>query len=409
MDTRINVDSLLRNVNKKQKLYKDKDEKFTTKIVEYDFFVGNEIEISNIINKNRRTAEKNRSFRFLTVKRFNFIEIYNYNQKYPRYINYSENFQNFDDKKYILLEYINIENENNLDNLNYNSFIHFLLNDENMPLFYNLTYFYEYFLKIFSFLSEINIRSLNFSSKNFCYSTKEDCIYLKNFEKCCKNDILNENIENINKFIQIMEKIDYFGNKHFDLFFIKMIIIKKDLFIILNNLEMLIDEYINNIYYLKFFSENTKREIITFTKNYIKNMKIFQKNDETVNNIIKENRWKDYLSYYLKDSNSHSKSTIWEMFSINSFFLNITFCLLKFIEIEDKNSIIHKYIKFLVNNLNIQNSVDITKNEILYNSFMSSLEEENIIYAASIKNICIEKYEKYEIFYDYLLKNIEFF
>ena len=127
-----------------------------------------------------------------------------------------------------------------------------------------------------------------------------------------------------------------------------MIIIKKDLFIILNNLEMLVDEYLNNLYFLNFFSENTKREIITFTKNYIKNMKIFQKNDETVNNIIKENRWKDYLSYYLKDSNSHSKSTIWEMFSINSFFLNITFCLLKFIEIEDKNSIIHKYIKFLV-------------------------------------------------------------
>ena len=89
--------------------------------------------------------------------------------------------------------------------------------------------------------------------------------------------------------------------------------------------------------------------------------------------------------------------------------MNISFCLLKFIEIEDKNSILHKYIKFLVNNLNIQNSVDITKNETLYNSFMSSLEEDDIKYAASIKNICIENDEKYEIFYNYLLKNAEFF
>ena len=409
MDTGINVDSLLKNVNNKKNIVSNKDEKFTSKILEYDFFVGNEIEISNIINKNISPIEKKGRFRFLTVERSNFIEIYNYNQKYPRYINYSENIQNFDDKKYVLLEYKNIENENNLDNLNYNTFIHFLLNDENMPLFCNITYFYEYFLKNILFLSKINIRSLNFSSKNLLYSMKEDCIYLKNFENCCKNDILNENIENINKFIQIIEKIDYFGNKHFDLFFIKMIIIKKDLFIILNNLEMLIDEYINNIYYLKFFSENTKREIIELTKNYIKNMKIFQKNDETINIIVKDNRWKDYLSYYLKDTNCNSKSTIWEMFSINSFFLNISFCLLKFIEIEDKNSILHKYIKFLVNNLNIQNSVDITKNETLYNSFMSSLEEDDIKYAASIKNICIENDEKYEIFYNYLLKNAEFF
>ena len=409
MDTGINVDSLLRNVNNKRKIYKDKDEKITSKILEYDFFVRNEIEISNIIKENMTFIEKNGSFRFLTVERYNFIEIYNCNQTYPQFINNFENLQNFDDKKYVILEYKNTENENNWDKLNYNSLIYFLLNDENMPLFCNITYFYEYFLKNFSFLSKMNIRSLNFSSKNLLYSIKEYCIYLKNFEKCCKNDILSENIENINKFIKIIEKIDYFGNKHFDLFFIKMIIIKKDLFIILNNLEMLVDEYLNNLYFLNFFSENTKREIITFTKNYIKNMKIFQKNDETVNNIIKENRWKDYLSYYLKDSNSHSKSTIWEMFSINSFFLNITFCLLKFIEIEDKNSIIHKYIKFLVNNLNIQNSVDITKNEILYNSFMSSLEEDNTKYIDSIKNIYIENVEKYEMVYNYLLKNIEFF
>jgi hypothetical protein len=406
MDTGINVGSLLINVNNKKKIYREKVEKFTSKILEYNFFVRNEIEISNIINKNMTNTQKKGFFRFLTVERFNFMEIYNCNQKNPQFLN---NFENFDDKKYVILEYKNIENDLDMDKLNYNSLIYFLLNNETIPLFLNITHFYEYFLKIFSFLSELNIRSLNFSSKNLLYSINDDCVYFKNFENCCKNDSLNENIKNINIFIKIIEKIDYFGNKHFDLFFIKMIIIKKDLFIILNNLEMIIDEYLNNLYYLSYFSENTKREIIIITKNYIKNMKIFQKNDETINKIVKDNRWKDYLSYYLTDSNCNSKSTIWEIFSINSFFLNISFCLLKFIEIEDKNSIIHKYIKFLVNNLNIQNSVDIIKNEKMYNSFMSSLEEDDIKYAASIKNICIENDEKYEIVYNYLLKNIEFF
>ena len=207
MDTGINVDSLLRNVNNKRKIYKDKDEKITSKILEYDFFVRNEIEISNIIKENMTFIEKNGSFRFLTVERYNFIEIYNCNQTYPQFINNFENLQNFDDKKYVILEYKNTENENNWDKLNYNSLIYFLLNDENMPLFCNITYFYEYFLKNFSFLSKMNIRSLNFSSKNLLYSIKEDCIYLKNFEKCCKNDILSENIENINKFIKIIENI----------------------------------------------------------------------------------------------------------------------------------------------------------------------------------------------------------
>ena len=77
MDTGINVDSLLRNVNNKRKIYKDKDEKITSKILEYDFFVRNEIEISNIIKENMTFIEKNGSFRFLTVELYNFIEIYN--------------------------------------------------------------------------------------------------------------------------------------------------------------------------------------------------------------------------------------------------------------------------------------------------------------------------------------------
>ena len=40
---------------------------------------------------------------------------------------------------------------------------------------------------------------------------------------------------------------------------------------------------------------------------------------------------------------------------------------------------------------------------------MSSLEEDNTKYIDSIKNIYIENVEKYEMVYNYLLKNIEFF
>jgi hypothetical protein len=190
-------------------------------------------------------------------------------------------------------------------------------------------------------------------------------------------------------------------------------------------LDTIIDEYINNLYFLKFFSEKVKKELLLKWKQNIKNMPVFDKNNSF---IISSNDWKLYLCLFLKYS--HSQTTIWETFSINSFFLNISISFLKFFEIEDKNSILHKYIQFLLKNLDIESRNDMTINIEKYNIFMSNYEKKisydktdnnnddnndnnddnnkiNNIYKATImENISIEKQDA---LYNYLLNNIEFF
>ena len=125
-------------------------------------------------------------------------------------------------------------------------------------------YIYECILKNITFLFNNSIRLIDFSSKNLLYDVNDSCIYMKNFKKCYKNSILSDfydnyssRNQNINEFIQILENTEYFGNKHFDLFFAKQIIIRKDLLIILNNLDIIIENYINNLYFFRFFPEKS--------------------------------------------------------------------------------------------------------------------------------------------------------
>jgi hypothetical protein len=424
MEIGINVDSLQKIIKFHEKNYRtenknsiksDKYEKLKSKIVEYNFFIQNEIDVSKIIDKNILPYNKYGKFRYLTIQHYNMIKICETNKKSLENI---IDISLFDNKKYLILKYKNIDNHENL-------FISSLINEENKPLFWNLIQTYEYFFKNLLFLSENNIRLLDFSAKNLLYSSEDSCIYMKNFDKCYKNTKISdfyddyENEEsNINEFIKIMDKIEYFGNKHFDLYFAKQIINHKDLFVILNNMDSIIDEYINNLYFLKFFSEKVKKEIVLKWKKNIKNMSIFDKNqnlNQNISYIISSNNWKLYLCLFLKCS--HSQTTIWETFSVNSLFLNISISFLKFFDIDDKNSILHKYIQFLLKSLDIETNNDMILNIEIYNIFISYFEKDMIydnnndkidnIYKATImENITIEKQEG---LYNYLLNNIEFF
>jgi hypothetical protein len=421
MEIGINVDSLQKIIKFHEKHHEQEynkyktNEKLKSKIVEYNFFIQNEIDVCKIINKNILSCNKYSKFRYLTIQDYNMIKICETNKKTLENI---IDINLFDNKRYLVLKYKNIDIHENL-------FIFSLINEENKSLFWNLIHIYEYFLKNILFLSENNIRVLDFSSKNLLYSSDDSCIYMKNFEKCYKNtnicdfyDNYDSKESNINEFIKILDKIEYFGNKHFALYFAKQIIIRKDLFLILNNLDTIIDEYINNLYFLKFFSEKVKKELLLKWRQNIKNMPVFDKNNSF---IISSNDWKLYLCLFLKYS--HSQTTIWETFSVNSFFLNISISFLKFFEIEDKNSILHKYIQFLLKNLDIETRNDMTINIEKYNIFMSYFEKKisydkndnnnddnnkiNNIYKATImENISIEKQEA---LYNYLLNNIEFF
>ena len=385
METGINVDSLESYIKNYEKKDLVKKEQLISKIVEYNFFIQNEIEISRIIDKNIPYYKKYGFFRFFTVQDYNIVKLGRTNE------NSSEKLV---DKKYLLLKYKDISDSN--DNI-----IDFFINEDNnkLPLIWNLFNFYEYFLKNISFLSENNILITDFSVKNLLYDSKNSCIYLRNFEKCCIKSKLFENWNGVNQFISILETIEYFGNKHFDLYFAKQILIKKDLMIILNNLNIIIEDYINNLYYMRFFPENIKNEITVKWKKHIKNYLIFEKS-QINSEIIESNNWKSYLHIFLE--NSHIKTNIWETFSMNSLFLNISISFLKFLDIEQKNSILHQYVQFLFNNLDITKPINIDINEKKFDFFMNSIEDN---YKLTYKLT----FEKQEGLYNYLVNNINLF
>ncbi len=394
MEYGINVNSIQKIINFNLKTKKETKTKIKTKIVENNFFIEKEIENSKLIEKNIQFNEKYGFFRYLTVIKHSPIKMYeSYEDDYNNIFDLNNN-----GKKYLILEYK--EHLNKDDNHLIYSFIY----EENNYIFWRLIDIYELLLKNINFSTKNNIRWIDFSYDNLYYNFKDYCIYLNNFERfynkvdlCKIHDNFDLYESSLNEFIKIMENIDYFGNKHFDLYFIKNLITKKDVFIIFNNLEVIIEDYINNLYFLKFFPDKIKKEILNKWTKYIKSMSIFERN--TVNSqIIASNNWQLFLSYFLKYS--HSKSCIWEMFSINSLFLNISIGFLKFFEVEDKNSILNRYIQFLFTNLDIGSSMDIILINEKYNLFMKNIEK-TIFYDINP--------EKQEQLFEYITNNSQFF
>ena len=138
-------------------------------------------------------------------------------------------------------------------------------------------------------------------------------------------------------------------------------------------------------------------KVILFVKwkKHIKNYLIFEKN-QINSEIIESNNWKSYLYIFLE--NSHIKTNIWETFSMNSLFLNISISFLKFFDIEQKNSILHQYVQFLFNNLDISKPINIDINEKKFDFFMNSIEDNYKL-----------TFEKQEGLYNYLVNNINLF
>jgi hypothetical protein len=388
----INVDylqKLFKNDKKNKIINEKREEKLYSKIVEYSFFIQNELSVSKIINENLDITEKNGFFRYLTVEDHNFIKI-------GETFEHNTNILNHNYNKYVILKYKYSENTD------YRTFINSFIDYENKSIFWNLLEVYELFIKNILFLTkrEKTIKLLDFSTKNLFYDEQTSCIFMRNFEKTYINN------GNINDFISLVEKIDYFGNKHFDLFFAKEIVTKKDLFIILNNFDIIMDNYIDNLYFLKFFSQKIKNEIKINWKKFIKSNSVFERNNKN-NEMISSNDWRSFLSLYLNFSQMNS--SIWETFSVNSLFLNISVSLVKFFKIEDKNSILHKYIQFLFNNLDFKNTVSMETNREKYYNFMGSLNKEINLenYNLTILKNC--SFQQKNELYEYLFSNIDYF
>jgi len=310
-----------------------KESKESIKLVEYDFFVKNEIEIGKLINEKMRWQV----FPFITIKEYEFIKVGEYNKHILRIAIKSKKL--LDNKKHVILKY-------NYTSTMYEPFINSIFNFHNDCIFVNLMFIYEEIVENLFFLMEkCYVRIVDFSSKNLLYCEIKGHIYFQNFEKCLKTKDVDTN-----DFIKIIENTDFYSNKHFDLFLAKQIVMKKDLFLVFSN-SNIVDEYLDNLFFLKAFPENTRLQWKT------KIMSEFQKKREIYKNIVgiefrdetETPHWKSYLKSIANCCDETSWG--WTNFSLNCLFLNISIAFIRVFQIQEKDSILHKYIEFLMNNM----------------------------------------------------------
>jgi hypothetical protein len=188
-----------------------------------------------------------------------------------------------------------------------------------------------------------------------------------------------ENIEKyINKFIKIIESIQFFGNKHFDIFFSKELIKSKNFHETFKNLDNIIDDYVNNLYFCKFFSDKFKINNKIKWKIQIKSK--IEENVKYLNKDIENLNWEQYLFFILVKVDK----TVWETFALNSLFLYIAYYMIKIFDINDTSCVLYRYFKFLFANIDINctnfnndnndNNIITCRNN--YEKFYNSIEYE---------------------------------
>jgi urease accessory protein UreE len=413
MNFGINVDSLqnLVKMGKKDIIKKlNEREKYVSKIVEYNFFVQNEIEVSEKLNALQ--SEKflyPGAYRFLTIKKYDFVKICESNKQILEKMNIHVDLsKNANNKKIVLLKYkkdvnigIDLNNDKMTSFVDY-FFYHNHVNNTSLFIekprasfiFCDFIHGYKTIIHDLLYLSNKDVIFLDFSSKNLLYNKKYS-VFFNKFDKCLIRQHFNVAVTDlreggdlqqlskyieietyIGKFIKIIESIEYYGNKHFDLYFSKHLIKTRNFHIVYQNLDSILDDYLNNLYFLKNFSDKFKNDNKIKWKESIKRK--IEENVRFFNIDVKNLNWKLYLLLLLENTNR----TLWETFSLNSLFLNITYYMIKIFDIQDKLSVVHRYFKFLFTNTNI----DCTR----FTSNNNNNNNNNI----SI-SICLDNYDKY--------------
>lgn len=442
MEFGINVDSLQKIVktDEKEVIKKPNEtEKYKSKIVEYTFFVQNEIEVSEKINTLDADNEYNGIYRFLTIQKYDFVKICETNRQILEKMNIELDLNTNGNKKIVLLKYkkdVGFDNEKMstfIDSFFYHNHIKNTSLFPDKPrasfIFWDFLNVYEVFFDDLLYLANKNIVFLDFSSKNLLYNRKhtvffnkfDKCLILKNFD-ISKKDLcedgglqkLSKYIEierYIDKFIKIIDSIEYYGNKHFDLYFSKQLIKAKNFHIVYQNLDIIIDEYLNQLQFIKNFSDKFKIDNKTKWKSQIKSK--IEENVNYFNIDATKLNWKLYL---LMLSEKY-QTTVWETFSLNSLFLNITYYMIKIFDIKEKSSIIHRYFKFLFINMDVtctsfnnNNNINISICRDNYGKFRDSFEEKKdfgkLAEFYCLSHVTIEQQQE---LYDSLLKNMDGF
>jgi len=446
MEFGINIDSLQKIVKPQEKEIIKKSserEKYTSKIVEYTFFVQNEIEVSEKLNTLQSEEPPGGAYRFLTIKKYDFVKICESNKQILEKMNIDIDFtKNAHNKKIVLLKYkkdsrIGIDNDDKMSPFIDLFFYHNHINNTSLfnekPrasfIFWDFIHGYETLFDDLLYLANKDVIFLDFSSKNLLYN-KTYSVFFNKFDNCLirqhfnvtETDLredgdlhkLSKYIEierYIDKFIKIIDSIEYYGNKHFDLYFSKQLIKSRNFHIVYQNLDTIIDDYLNNLYFLKNFSDKFKNDIKIKWKDEIE-CKI-EENIKYFNIDAKNLNWKLYLLLLLEKNNK----TLWETFSMNSLFLNITYYMIKIFDIQDKSSVVHRYFKFLFTNMNVtcssfnnNNNISINICKDNYGKFRDSFENtkdfDNLAYFFCLSHVTIEQQQELYVF---LLKHVEAF
>ena len=266
----IQVDSLKQHLITREKIHEKQEPIFST-LIEISFFTENEIKIS----------EKIRDTLFGALNCNPVIAIYKANSSIA--------LQN--PKQYLVLTYpkrgINIIEVLSITN--------------------RFRFYYEFFLNIHNIfldllaVSERNFVFIDFSYDNMHFTKHTYVPYLCHFEKCLSLDDNNDLEKNMLIFNKTLEQMTYFGNKHVILFILHKTREKKDLNL---NIPILIREYVDQLYFIRFFSPEVKENYRINCEKYVKN------------HLLDALNANDFLKH------KHLLREI-ENFKLNSFFLNM--------------------------------------------------------------------------------------
>jgi len=295
MKPNIDVNLINNQIFKKKQFCNDTDnDKSESKIVLYDFFSINEINISKII----LNMPYNMNY-YNTLTNYDFIDISKIDE------NMIENIDLYENNKYIIFNY---------NNKKYVDFQDFLFKLPNIKQFIlNVLDSYSFLLNSLIRLSDENICFFELSTDNIVFSI-HDKPFLKNFQNSLLISNLNESyIKNI------IKNIDNYTYKPLEIHVLFYLIMNNEETLSLSLIESICSNYVKNMNILSLFSQNYKD---SYEKICIETLKKYINNPKTaiITDILQYNDYWD--NYSISILYLHIVGNITRFFSLKGTFLN---------------------------------------------------------------------------------------
>ena len=349
----------------------NKKQTLKQKIVDFDYFIENEIYISDkikkIINYNKYfyIIDSHELINYMDMNEFNLIkndasELNDFDYEYDHKTNLK--YKKITSNK-ILIKYIFLENYVNLNNFLFSDFIL-----DKRFLFYEIINIYKKILKSINILNENNLFYNHLNSTNIIVNLNNFLPLLSDFKFCINvNDVINiDNEKSI--LISNLKKIIFHYDPSYYYWPIELHLIS---FIFYNNLTSVSSSNIieiiedltneNNNPILKNFSNNIKEKYYNDGLNYLK---LFI--NKSMNDIIK------IIFLYFKT---------WDNYCLNIMYLEIIINIYKLLNNKNNNFIVN-FMKLLLKNISfdpsLRFSIKLTHNELnklLNNSNYSEYNE----------------------------------